>query len=46
MTVKELYTTPVVKVLLVRVEGVICGSGFGAQGAAGADPDFNDYSEF
>ncbi|MBP5720196.1 MAG: hypothetical protein J6W82_03935 [Bacteroidales bacterium] len=30
MEVKELYAAPAAKVLLIRVEGVICQSGYGA----------------
>ena len=42
---KEIYSQPTTKLLVVRVEGVIMGSPYGAKGAAGAlMEDDDDYS--
>lgn len=51
MIKKELYTTPSVKTLVVRFEGIVCLSGgkAGAAGRAGAswtkDDDYYDYGD-
>ena len=45
---KQLYEAPEAQALVVRFEGVICGSpNYGVQGAAGASQGFNeDGSDF
>ena len=42
---KETYSRPTCETLVVRFEGVICGSLYGAKGAAGGAMDTNDYGE-
>ncbi len=43
---KLTYLSPETETLVVRFEGVICGSNFGDPGKAGSDPNFNDYPDF
>jgi hypothetical protein len=41
---KQTYLSPETEALVVRFEGVICGSpNYGVQGAAGASQGFNEY---
>ena len=46
MDKKLLYESPTTDVFTVQTEGVICGSDFGAPGAPGSAPGFNDYGGF
>ena len=40
------YESPTTKVLLLRAGGIICGSGFGEQGAAGDSLGWTDESNY
>ena len=44
MTMKQIYETPTTKTLVVRFQGVLCGS-YGEQGRAGADASQRIYDE-
>ena len=41
---KQLYVSPETEALVIRFEGVICGSpNYGQAGGAGADQNYNNY---
>lgn len=42
---KQFYETPTTKTLVVRFEGMLCQSRYGANGAAGAEASYNNYDE-
>ena len=43
---KQEYLSPTTEALVVRFEGVICGSpNYGSSGGAGANQGYNDYGE-
>lgn len=42
MIKKEFYTSPEVDVFTLQFEGVICGSEYGSEGAAGGGLDLDD----
>ena len=46
MNKKMLYEQPQVDVFTIQTEGVICSSDFGAPGAPGSVPGFNDFPDF
>ena len=45
MTMKERYSAPAAETFEVQTEGMVCLSGYGETGRAGADSDYNNYDD-